>query len=484
MKARLRSFSKFYVTIIFTISILSRIILQHSVPLTYDEIAYSMCAQNIAVNGGWLNIYNSGDLFFFPPLFNWLGALFIMMGFEQVLAVRTVTILVSSGIPVMIYLLMVKSGQASRIALFTAIIWIVLPGSIIYSIAGQAETPFLFFVLMSAYFFSMESDKLKNILLSAFFLSVSVWFKETAIGFIPVFLFLFVEKKEFKYGAIWLTILVVFLSPLIAQTFIPHKYDLFFELSNDLIKWNDVSVYYPFFYMAALAGFNSATPIFSLISAIISALIVIVFSVIAFVKFRQQFIVRFSLISNAIFIPFFIVFPKKFEYYMLPVMIFSLIILCSVIPRNSVFRISFAAVFVALSVSGLFYRANAWNYYNDINLLLKKAESISPGSTVGTPTPHIAIYAVSSSGFNLKIKPLDFFTGEDSENCRNKNDRCILKQDFFLADDQFFTVLFCKNWPVQTENCDLEAMKTVIQKMEKIEKRSGFTLYKVLEKSR
>jgi len=465
------------------ISIMVRIILQSFTPFTYDEIAYSMCAHNIALNGGWLNIYNSGDLFFFPPLFNWLGALFIMAGFEQVAAVRTVTILISSGIPVMIYLLMTKSGQTAKISLFTAIIWTVLPGSINYSIVGQAETPFLFFVLVSAYFFSERADKIENILLSAFFLSVSIWFKETAIGFIPVFLLLFLEKKEFKNSANWFIMLVVFSLPLIVQTFIPHNYDLFFELSNDLIKWNSVSIYYPFLYLASLAGFNSSTPAFLWTAVIVSALTVIISSVIAFIKFRTQFIIRFSLISNIVFIVFFIFFPKKFEYYMLPVMIFSLIVICSVIPQNSAFRISFAAIFIVLSVSGLFHRSADWNYYNDINALLKKAEMVAPGSTIGTPTPHIAKYAAASSHLDLKIESLDFFTGYDLGNCRNKEDRCILNQDYFLADDEFFTVLFCRSWPIKKEECDIDLMKKVLEKMEKIEKKSIFTLYRIKEKN-
>ena len=157
MKARLRSFSEFlkdrgdiFISLIlFTISILAKIIFKDQVPPAYDEAAYSICARNIADNGGWLNLYNSTDLFFFPPLFNWLGALLIKAGMEQLSAVRAVSMVFSSGIPVMIYLLMSKAGAGFKSSIAASFVWIVLPGSFVYGVTGQAESPFIFFSLLS-----------------------------------------------------------------------------------------------------------------------------------------------------------------------------------------------------------------------------------------------------------------------------------------------------------------------------------------------
>lgn len=465
--------------ILLTISVLLKFVFNEAFPPSYDEAAYSICAKNIADNGGWFNLYNSTDLFFFPPLFNWLGAILIKAGMEQLSAVRTVSMVFSSGIPVMIYLLMSGAGTGLKSSLAAAVTWIIIPGSIFFGITGQAETSFIFFSLLSIWLFTISNGKYLNIVLSALSLSIAVWFKETAIGFVPVFLILILLKKEFRLCAVWFSALILFISPLLFQTFLLHHYDLFYELSNDLLNWNSVSVVFPFSNLASIAGAGVSDS-----AAFAAFFITAVSSVIVFLKRRDSFIVRYTLLSNIVFIIFFIIFPKKFEYYMLPSMIFSLMTLFIAVSKRTAAVVFSVIFFSAVSVSGLGLRLSGWSSYSDIQNFLKLVEISTKGAVIGTPTPHIQKYIVSSQNMNISIYPLDFFAGSDPDNCRERKDRCILKNDYFLSDDEFFTVLFCKNWPVETENCDLEAMKTVIRKMEKIEKRSGFTLYKVLERSR
>lgn len=487
MKARLRSFSEFlkdrrdiFISLIlFTISILTKIIFKDQVPPAYDEAAYSICARNIADNGGWLNLYNSTDLFFFPPLFNWLGALLIKTGMEQLSAVRMVSMVFSSGIPVMIYLLMSKAGAGFKSSIAASFVWIVLPGSFVYGVTGQAESPFIFFSLLSIRLLAVSDRKYLHIVLSAFSLAIAVWFKETAVAFAPVLLFQMVLKKDARGCAVWSSAFVLFISPLLFQTFVPHHYDLFYEISNDLLNWNSASAVLPFSNIASIAGAGmSKTAAFAVF------IVIVISSVAVFRNNRDVPEVRSILLSNFVLILFFMLFPKKFEYYMLPSVVFSLITLFLSISKRTA-AVTFAVVVLsAVSVSGYGVRSAGWSGYSDIQALLKRAEISTPGAVIGTPTPHIQKYIISSQNMNISVYPLDFFAGSDPDNCKERADRCILKNDYFLSDDEFFTVLFCKNWPVETENCDLEAMKTVIRKMEKIEKRSGFTLYKVLERSR
>ncbi|HPA57497.1 MAG TPA: hypothetical protein PLT70_08715, partial [bacterium] len=105
----------------------------------------------------------------------------------------------------------------------------------------------------------------------------------------------------------------------------------------------------------------------------------------------------------------------------------------------------------------------------------------NPGATIGTPTPHMAVYIKEKHNLNVRIVPLDFFSGYDPKNCRTKDDRCILENDYFLSDDEFFAVLFCNKWPVEREKCDIEQMKKVVEKIEKKKKGQIFTLYEVKE---
>jgi hypothetical protein len=458
-----------------------KLALYNFIPLSYDEVAYSVTAQNIVQNGSWLNIYNSPDLFFFPPLFNWLSAVFILFGFEQVAAVRTVSMLFSSGIPVLIYLLMKESGFSKMRSFFASFLWTVLPGSIYYSVAGQVETAFLFFILLSAYFIQPDKRVVKNIIISACCFSAAVWIKETALGFSLVFAVIFLLDKELKKLMIWGFSAFTFCLPLFIQSFIPNEYDLFFELNNDLINWGMISLVKPFENIAVLAGFFSIDKLFMTIFVVLTVVFIFISSAIAYKKSSSSFIVRFSIISNLVFIPFFIIFPKKFEYYLLLTLLFSIMLfVISLKEKKEIFV--FIALFAVLgSYNGLKWRSFIRNYYDETLNFITLVANENPGATIGTPTPHMAVYVSKKHNLNVKIVPLDFFSGYDPGNCRKKEDRCILQSDYFLSDDEFFAVLFCNKWPVEREKCNIEQMKKVVEKIDKIAKGSVFSLYRIRE---
>lgn len=467
--------------IIYFSALFLKLVLYNFIPLSYDEVAYSVTAQNIVQNSSWLKIYNSPDLFFFPPLFNWLSAILVLSGIEQILAVRTVSILLSSGIPVLIYLLMADNSFSKTRSFFASFMWTVLPGSIYYSVAGQVETAFLFFILLSAYFIQPEKSIVKNIIISALSFSAAVWIKETALGFSLVFAVIFLLDKEIRKLIIWGFSAFIFCLPLFIQSFIPNEYDLFFELNNDLINWGMISFVKPFENIAVLTGIFSADKLFMTIFAVLIFAIILISSAVAYRQSPNAFVVRFSIISNLVFIPFFIIFPKKFEYYLLPVLLFSVVLLIiSIKEKKGIFLLmAFLAVFG--SYNGLKWRSFIRNYYDETLNFIALIANEKPGATIGTPTPHMAVYVSKKHNLDVKIIPLDFFSGYDPQNCRKEEDRCILQNDYFLSDDEFFAVLFCNKWPVEREKCDIEKMKKVVEKIEKKKKGQIFTLYEVKE---
>ncbi|HQI05009.1 MAG TPA: glycosyltransferase family 39 protein [bacterium] len=467
--------------IIYFSALLLKLVLYNFIPLSYDEVAYSVTALNIVQNSSWLNIYNSPDLFFFPPLFNWLSAFFVFIGFEQILAVRTVSMLLSSGIPVIIYLMMKENGFSNLRSIFASFLWTVLPGSIYYSVAGQVETAFLFFILLSAYFIQPERRSAGNIIISALCFSAAVWIKETALGFSLVFAVIFLLDKEIRKLMIWGFSAFTFCLPLFIQSFIPNEYDLFFELNNDLINWGMISFVKPFENIAVLAGLFSSDKLLMTIFAVLVIAFILISSVIAYKKSSSSFIVRFSIISNLVFIPFFIIFPKKFEYYLLPVLLFSIILFVISLKEKKEIFILIALVAVFGSYNGLKWRSFIRNYYDETLNFITLVANEKPGATIGTPTPHMAVYIKEKHKLDVKIIPLDFFSGYDPGNCRKEEDRCILRNDYFLSDDEFFAVLFCNKWPVEREKCNIEQMKKVVEKIEKKKKGQIFTLYEVKE---
>ncbi|MCP4673927.1 MAG: hypothetical protein GY854_00075, partial [Deltaproteobacteria bacterium] len=66
--------------------------------INYDEASYAETAHRMATQDRWLNDANTKDLFFFPPLFNYLAGLLCFMGLDRLLAVRILSVIFSSGI--------------------------------------------------------------------------------------------------------------------------------------------------------------------------------------------------------------------------------------------------------------------------------------------------------------------------------------------------------------------------------------------------
>jgi len=477
-KETLRNPDIFFPILIFCTSYLIKGILFSSFSFTYDELAYSATAASLAQNGGWIDFSNAKDLFFFPPLFNWLSATLIVLGVERLIAVRTVTMLFSSGIPVLIYFILKNTGLSPKKAILGAILWMIMPGVIFFSTVGQVETPFLFFILLATLFFQKERT-LKNLILIAFFLSCGVWIKETAIGFAPAFFLAFALEKDLKKLFQWTGAFVVFCSPLFVRSLFSQSYSLFYELSNDVILWGNVDFLYPFRNMLSLIGFYSFNSTVDLASIIICIIAAVGINIFAFLRKNNNF-TRLLVFSNALFLIFFSVFPKKFDYYLLGILLFSLILTVMVFARNKIVMTVLAVTLAVFSVMGLKEKGNKWTAYLEAVDMLTIVAQKEPGVTIGTPFPETVRYIAQTHQLDLKTANLPF-TGPEKKTCANRKDKCITDHDYFFSDDLFFLVLFCRSWPIQKENCDLKAMKETFLKLEKIESSSVFSLYRVIK---
>lgn len=476
-KEKLRDPDVFLPILIFSITYLIKSLFFTHFAFTYDELAYSATAANLAENGGWLNLFNSEDLFFFPPLFNWLSGLLIICGIERVIAVRTVTMIFSSGIPVLIYILSRNFDLTPRRALIGPIFWTLMPGIIFFSTVGQVETPFLFFVLLSALFFQKEQT-VKNLILSALFLSCGIWIKETAIGFAPAFFLVLALEKDFKKLLQWTGSFILLCSPLFIRSFLSH-YGLFYELSNDIIIWGNIDVLSPFENILGLIGFSTFNPNLFLLVSILCLIAVIGVNI--YVFFRESHrTTRFMVLSNLIFLIFFSVFPKQFDYYLLGVVLFTVILTVVAFSKQKIVMIVLAIFLTTLSVSGLEQRTEKWDTYLEVVKMLSKIAENDPGVTIGTPFPETVRYIAEKNQLDIKAANLPF-TGPHKKICEQRKDKCITDYDYFLTDDLFFLVLFCRSWPIIKENCDLEAMKETILKLEKINDGKVFKLYRVTQ---
>ena len=477
-KKKLRNPDIFLPVLIFFVSYFIKCLLFSRFAFTYDELAYSATAQNLAMHGGWLNFSNSEDLFFFPPLFNWLSGILVIFGIERIVAVRTVTMLISSAIPVLIYFVLRNYGLSTRKSLSGPVFWILIPGVAFYSTVGQVETPFLFFVLLSAMLLQKENN-ITNIILSAFFLSTAVWIKETAIGFVPVFFAVSALEKNLKKLFQWIGLFIVFCLPLFLRSLFSQEYGLFYELSNDVILWRNIDFLSPFRSLLKLAGFSSFNPNIDLIAVIFCILAVVGINIYALIK-KNNSLTRFLVFSNLLFLIFFAVFPKKFDYYLLGVLLFTIILTVAVYADNRIIMTLIAIVLTVFSAIGLQDRGSNWGPYLEAVNIIKKVAEKDPGATIGTPFPETVRYIAETNSLDIKTADLPF-TGPHKKSCEARRDKCITKYDYFFTDDLFFLVLFCRSWPIKKENCDLDAMKETFLQLEKVENMTIFKLYRVTQ---
>ncbi len=442
--------------------------------IPYDEAAYAWTAHRLATQGGWLHLYGSDDLFFFPPLFNYLAALVISLGVDRIIAVRVVTTLFSSAIPPLMYLLAVRSGLSARVGYLAAALWFFLPWGWHLSVAGMVETPWICCLLAALYFVhgAREEGRLRDAILSAICFLAALWIKETVFGAVPLFLYALWKRRPLL--AWWSGVAFIGFLPLALQSFLPHEYDLFFEITTPLILWNNFSLdplitNWGVMLGTALApwkGWGLAVTFFSL------AVLVLAISTIPREEWRSRFILQMAAGFLLIYVPFFAVFPKKFTYYLLPVYLFASFFTARFLAERLRFAVIYGAVLFMFAVPAL-VRMGERPEEDDFRTAFAIAAQEKPDARIGMPLPRKAEYLAERAGMRIVIDETDWI------HCRGAAEACIDRNDFFLSDSTFFLMLFCRQWPMGPDVCDMKAYESVKERLTPLYRGKEFTLYRV-----
>ena len=442
--------------------------------IPYDESAYAWTAQNLAVNGGWFNLYGSNDLFFFPPLFNYIAALLIKLGVDRLYAVRIVTTLFSSGIPPLMYLLAVRSGLTLRAGLIAAALWFILPWGWHLSVVGMVETPWICLLLLAAYFLqgTLATGARRDLILSALAFGAALWVKETALGALP--LFLFALRRDRRGMMIWSGLFALLFLPLFIQTLLPHQYDLFYEVTTPLLLWNNLSLdaivrNWGLIYGATHFPRPGWVESFTLFTLVVAAL---GFIAMPRAEWRDRFILRFAAGFLIIFVPFFMAFPKKFPYYLLPVQLFLSFFVARYLAEKPRLAVVYGLIMLTFATPA-FLRLADRSDEAAFREAFALVEQEKPGARIGITLPRKAEYIAEKGGQRPNLQPIEWMY------CAGKGDECLFKNDYIMSDTMFLMMIYCRHWPMSPENCDLDALTKAKERLTPLLKRPDFNLYRV-----
>ncbi len=442
--------------------------------ISYDEVAYAATARRLAEQGGWLDLYGSGDLFFFPPLFNYLAGALIALGAERLAAVRLIAVVAGAGVNTLFFLLMRR--HIGRRAAWIAVPWaLLMPVKASYSAVGQVELPMLCAVLAAGYVAFSGADERWRAGGSALLLAAAVWIKETALGFIPLFLVLWFFRGERRLAFRAGVLLLLLLLPLFVQTLLPHTYDLFYEVTTPVILFTGL---FPDALLlnllkqfaiepARLFGFGYA--------------IAVAFALLVAASFRSldrktvtaDPFLAFSLLSVAVWSLFFLYFPRKFDYYLIPLSLFLLVFVARFLAERPRTAIAATAVMLLLSLWAMQGFASFREDTIALREILAQAAREKPGARVAMTLPRSGEYLAERDGMPIHIVELQRYS------CHGSARGCFHGSDYFVEHEDWLKILFCTAWPLIDERCDHETFLRVLGSMDMVDERRGLRLYRL-----
>jgi len=448
--------------------------------LIYDEVAYSWTANRLVMHGGWIDIYGVRDLFFWPPLFNYLAAFPIAFGADRLYAVRIITLIISSLIPPLFYLLILHSGYGLRAAWLTALLWIVNPWVMRYSVVGHPDVPMLTFVLLALLLLQQaRNDRyVSKAIISAAALAASIWIKETAIGLVPLFLAFLWCKPRLLVA--WSLTFVVLIIPLLAPSFLDSPYGIFLELTGRPFRWGDINLYSVIQNIIKIQGLEQITkgPVRFIVSLVV--LITMLLSIIStWTEIRRgRFLLCFCAASLLIFITFFTFFWKKFTYYAITPYAFLVPFIGVYLARFHRWALVYLVLLFILSVPAIIRFSDRREEVAILNAL-KAVEKEKKSASVAMPTPRIAEYLVEHTNIAVRISPDDWVA------CSNKSKNCMLDHDYLLGNDrQIMNILmffFCgKSFPLAS--CNYEAINSILNPERLVGTWGNLRLYRLYDK--
>lgn len=477
----MKSSSNLIVLAIFAISIATRLALSFFMSINYDETAVAHSSFTLATHWNTIDFIDSSDTFLFPPLFASLTAFLIKAGIADSLwAARTVAIAIASGIAPMIYLLAKNSGYSEKISVTSAIIWLITPAACYYSVAAQGDMPMLFFVLLALYLIQKAdtTDSVPLAILSGIVFAVAIWMKESAIGFIPVFIYLIYHRKETLI--LWLVSAIVFVLPLGYILAVNDNLNYFGEISKLRFDSSSINPDAVIGNIGMLLGLVPRKPegFYYTITAFLFITVILSFMKLEKNSLQERFVLRAGLVTLAILVPFFIVFPKKFAYYLLPSYLFLIFFIAPFVIKRKAYGVLYFAVLLALSVAGLFNMGDKRGE-NNMHAAVEHIRTVKPDSRIAMTQPRMAEYFVKKAGIWLNIINIEEPLKKRTSIYYKNPTRVLIDNNYFLGTDFQIFSLFCETWPPSAQSCDMQGHASAMQKLKLVKNWDDLKLYEI-----
>lgn len=412
--------------------------LGHWYPLP-DEISYALTASRLVAG----HTFATTDITFFPPLFVYLAALLQSVGIEMLLSVRLTSAIFGALLIPFIYLLSrLITSRLNSLVVASSTMLLFTPA--LYSRLGQVEAAFIFFLVLSVYLLLLGVARNRPHLL--FFcglsLGLALWTKEVALGALASMLLFLLFFRPIRWrllialGSGWLVLAV----PLFALGAATGN-NILFEVSQRRgYDINMLSLPLP----ASVAAV-AANTLLNLFPRVFSAAELLIFATAgsAFILtagwiavrrlFKGDLLARYLLCYAIVHLPFFVLFSRKFFYYLLP----TALLLFIAATAGSLAEISRRQRHPALLTLVLAGVTLLFNIYACRYLYLNRgnhqtfALSISripAGDTLLTSHPDLLNYLNQRCQTNLTILPL-FLPGSydiDSTRCADPTVSAVL----------------------------------------------------------
>ena len=270
----------------------------------------------------------------------------------------------------------------------------------------------------------------------------------------------------------------IFVFPLILQTFLPHNYDIFFEIDNNLVVWKMFIPDAIITNYAIISGINAAkTPGFYYTLRFF--IIFILFS--SFLRLKKKDLqgneqLLFSLFAFIIYFIFFSFFPKKFPYYLLILYIFALPFIALFLEKKGKLTVIYFIFLISMTIVTMNENIK-FPKYKIMEQVFQIVESQKKNAKIGATLPRDIEYFAQKEKRKVRIINNEWLK------CKNNPEQCLKNNDYFFTDDYFFNMLFCKQWPMNNVNCDWNKKNKMLTNMILIKKWNQWSLFKIKKES-
>uniref|UniRef100_A0A7C4CC98 Glycosyltransferase RgtA/B/C/D-like domain-containing protein n=1 Tax=candidate division WOR-3 bacterium TaxID=2052148 RepID=A0A7C4CC98_UNCW3 len=396
--------------------------LGHWTPLP-DEVNYGLSARYLIEHRTLVG----HDIMFFPPLFVYLAALLQLAGTELLTSVRLISA-VSGALVLPVLYVALRGLYGERTARLASLAALPLSSLHLYSRLGQVEVPALALVAggICLLLQLVQTDQRRYAFWSGLMLGFALWVKETALGAAATaVLFLLATKpRRGRNFALLAAGWLIPAAPLILLG-VATGNDLFFEVSASRgydINMLKLSPLTNLLTTGANMGYNLFPRLFYrwefILFAVAAPLTLLALGWQTMRGALQRHLFPLFVTSYlVVHLPFFILFSRKFDYYLLPAALLLLVggsaeaLAASTRDARRGFTdrvvVPACLVLTVLLVGFNIYscRFLYWNRGTH-RTFADAVRAVRPGSGLATSHPSLARYINDRGGLGLNVTPL------------------------------------------------------------------------------